>query len=203
MDWGRIAGVVADAAPLLGGLLGGPAGAAAGGIVAAALGVEAEPDAVARAIQADPEAALRLREIETAHRARLTALAVDAEAHRLTAETARLREVNETARREVASGDAYVRRMRPTAGYVVILTLGVEVLAACAVMLWRPEHAAAVAALIGALVTPQSIALSVLGVYVWRRSAEKLADAGALPAPGRGLIGAVAERIRGHGGPAS
>lgn len=58
-EWGAaLAPIIGAAGPLLGGALGGPAGALVGGIVgkglAAALGTEATPQAVAAAVQADP-----------------------------------------------------------------------------------------------------------------------------------------------------
>lgn len=58
-EWGAaLAPIIGAAGPLLGGALGGPAGALVGGIVgkglAAALGTEATPAAVAAAVQADP-----------------------------------------------------------------------------------------------------------------------------------------------------
>lgn len=76
MDWKDIAGAVGKAAPLLGTLLGGPAGAAVGGIVAAALGTDPTPDAVALAVQ-DPAIAVKLREIETTHQQRLQELQLE------------------------------------------------------------------------------------------------------------------------------
>lgn len=76
MDWKDIAGAVGKAAPVLGTLLGGPAGAAVGGIVAAALGTDPTPDAVALAVQ-DPASAVKLREIETTHQQRLQELQLE------------------------------------------------------------------------------------------------------------------------------
>lgn len=70
MEWQSIAGQLAQIGlPALGGLFGGPLGSTIGGLVgkgvAAALGVEATPAAVATAIQADPSgAAVKLAQIE-------------------------------------------------------------------------------------------------------------------------------------------
>lgn len=64
MDWKDIAGTVGKAAPLLGTLVGGPAGAAVGGLIASALGAAATPDDVSQALSTDPEAAVKLRQIE-------------------------------------------------------------------------------------------------------------------------------------------
>jgi len=64
MKWSDISGLVGKAAPLIGTVLGGPAGATVGAMVASALGVDAEPDAVAKAIQADPQAAVKLKQLQ-------------------------------------------------------------------------------------------------------------------------------------------
>ncbi|MEE7439658.1 hypothetical protein MFUR16E_00575 [Methylobacterium fujisawaense] len=70
MEWQSIAGQLAQIGlPALGGLFGGPLGSTIGGLVgkgvAAALGVEPTPQAVATAIAADPNAAaVKLAQIE-------------------------------------------------------------------------------------------------------------------------------------------
>lgn len=64
MNWKDIAGVVGKVAPLAGTLIGGPAGAAIGGLVAAALGTDNTPDAIHAAIATDPQAALKLAQWE-------------------------------------------------------------------------------------------------------------------------------------------
>lgn len=74
MDWKDIAGVVGKAAPILGTLVGGPAGAAIGGMIAAALGTGATPDAVQTAIASDPEAALKLAMYESDNKIKLQGL---------------------------------------------------------------------------------------------------------------------------------
>ncbi|MER1940518.1 hypothetical protein ABS755_07390 [Castellaniella sp. FW104-16D08] len=88
MDWKDIAGVVGKAAPIVGGLLGGPAGAAVGGLISTALGTDSSPDAVSAAILADPQAAIKLKELETNSRVQLQQLAVTAEQNRLQAAAA-------------------------------------------------------------------------------------------------------------------
>ena len=64
MDWKGIAKLVGKAAPLVGSTLAGPGGAVIGGMVANALGVEAEPSAVANAIKDNPDALLQLKQFE-------------------------------------------------------------------------------------------------------------------------------------------
>ena len=87
MDWKEIGNTAVKAgAPLLGGALFGPAGAAVGSIIAGKFGVspESTPEQVMAAITGDPDAALKLREIETTHIERLQEL----ENERLRIETA-------------------------------------------------------------------------------------------------------------------
>lgn len=71
MKWGDIGKKIAQSAPLIGGALGGPGGAAMGAVVASVLGVDAQPAVVAQAIQNDPQAALKLAEWEMKNAAHL------------------------------------------------------------------------------------------------------------------------------------
>ncbi|MFV0347287.1 MAG: hypothetical protein ACK5JO_01785 [Halodesulfovibrio sp.] len=73
MEWKDVAKTVSKAAPLLATVLGGPVGAvagAAGSLIGSLFGVEAEPDEVARMLQ-DPQALIRIRELEQEHAAML------------------------------------------------------------------------------------------------------------------------------------
>lgn len=63
MNWNSIKDAVGKVAPLAGTLLGGPAGAAVGGLISSALGVESTPGAVAAAL-GDPDAVVKLKELE-------------------------------------------------------------------------------------------------------------------------------------------
>ena len=62
--WDKIRNVVGSVAPVAGSLLAGPAGGAVGSMLANALGVDSTPDAVAAAIKSDPQAAVKIRQIE-------------------------------------------------------------------------------------------------------------------------------------------
>lgn len=77
MNWKDLGKQVASAAPVLGAALGGPIGGAAGSLIASVFGVENTPDAVEKAIKADPESAIKLRELEQRHIERLTELEND------------------------------------------------------------------------------------------------------------------------------
>ena len=104
MDWKDVAKVVSTAAPLLGSLLGGPQGAAVGTaikLIASALGVGPEPDEVMEAIKTDPDALVKVKELELKHQEELAKLALEQAKLELKAELARLADVDSARRREV------------------------------------------------------------------------------------------------------
>lgn len=184
MDWKDISGAVAKAAPILGLALGGPVGGAVGGLVSAALGVEAEPDKVHAALAADPQALVKLRELEKSHERELRAMVIQGESNRLA-------EVNATMRAEATSGDRFVSRWRPTFGYLMALTWAAQMFA----LAWTIVHDAAAAphviSAMASLGTIWSVGLAVVGVSVWKRSADKAVLAGADPAAGFKAIGGL------------
>ena len=73
MSWADVGKAVAKIAPVLGGVLGGPVGAiagAAGALVGSFLGVDADPEAITKAM-ADPDTLLKLKQLESDERQRL------------------------------------------------------------------------------------------------------------------------------------
>ena len=84
-----------------------------------------------------------------------------------------LSEINQTIRTEVTSDDVYVRRMRPTFGYLMAVTWAAQMLGLGYIMTFRPEAAPAVLDSMDALSTIWAVGLSVLGIYVYKRSEEK------------------------------
>ena len=82
MDWKELGRKIAGAAPLLGGIIGGPAGAGVGqvvNLVAGALGMapDTSADAIAQRLDMDPEALLKLRELESTHAEQLARIALE------------------------------------------------------------------------------------------------------------------------------
>lgn len=175
--WDSIKNTVAGAAPLLGSALGGPAGGAVGSLIANALGVEENPDAVQKAMQSDPEAAAKLQALQNEHQRELRRMVLEAE-------TARLGEINETYRKEIGSEDAFVRRARPMFLYVVAFSVAVEVLIAVYVIAVGASLSD-LATLYQALSIPQGIAAGMCGVYLKQRSNDKMVKAGMQP---KGLL---------------
>ena len=64
MNWSDLGRTVADFAPVLGRLLGGPAAAGIGKIIANEFGTKEDPEEVMKAIKSDPDAAVKLKKIE-------------------------------------------------------------------------------------------------------------------------------------------
>lgn len=186
-SWDGIKDTVGKAAPLLGSALGGPAGGAVGGLIASALGVEEKPDAVAKALESDPEAAIKLQELQQTHQR-------DLERMHLEAETARLSEINQTMRAEATANDGYVRRWRPTFGYMVALTWLVQSVAIAWAMVAEPAEAANLINAVTALTPMWGIALSILGINITSRSRDKRVAKGQ---DGSGLLDKLTEGLRG------
>jgi hypothetical protein len=82
-------------------------------------------------------------------------------------------EVNASLRAEVASSDPYVRRMRPTFGYLIAVSWACQMLAVAFTIFEEPEKANTVTAAMSNLDTIWTVGLSVLGIYVYKRSQEK------------------------------
>lgn len=88
MKWSDIGSMVEKAAPLVGTLLGGPAGAAVGSLVAAALGVMDDPEEVKAALAGNPDAFAKIQELQVNAKIQLQQLAVTLETTRIQAEGA-------------------------------------------------------------------------------------------------------------------
>jgi hypothetical protein len=118
MDWRDLGHKLADFAPLLGTLVGGPAGPAVGALIASTLGTRPNPDDVAQALVTSPDAAIKLRELEVQQRVQLQQLAVTAESNRLAADTAALQAVNATMQAEAKADHWPTYSWRPFCGFV-------------------------------------------------------------------------------------
>lgn len=86
MNWSEVGSIVGRAAPMVGTLLGGPAGAAVGALVASALGTSNDPDAVTAVLSTNPDAMVRVQELQTNAKVQLQQLAVTAEENRMRSE---------------------------------------------------------------------------------------------------------------------
>ncbi len=84
-----------------------------------------------------------------------------------------LTQINESLRTEVSSADAYVQRMRPTFGYLMAITWAAQMLGLAYVVVFDTDKAPAVMESMDSLSTIWGVGLSVLGIYVYKRSEEK------------------------------
>ena len=84
-----------------------------------------------------------------------------------------LSEINKTIRAEIISNDKYVRRMRPTFGYLMALTWAAQMFGIAYIIIFDTSRAGAVMAAMGSLSAIWGVGLSVLGIYVYRRSDDK------------------------------
>lgn len=175
MEWKDITGAISKAAPLIGTLIGGPAGAAVGGLVSAALGVDNTPDAVHEALKTNPEVALKLAQLESDQRVQLQTLAVTAEQNRLQAETAQAQSINATMQTEATSEHWATYSWRPFIGFAVAIDLVVSVVVVSAayggvifggtkadILAYIPAFLGSMAALVG-------IATPILGIASYFR----------------------------------
>lgn len=131
----------------------------------AAAGVGAAIDDLQRAVKngnVNPEQ----MQAAQAHIERMAAIESETQAKNIA-------QVNESLRAEVASSDAYVRRMRPTFGYMMAATWGAQMMAIAYVIVRDPRSAGTVLNAMESLGTIWAVALSVMGIYVYQRSAEK------------------------------
>jgi len=125
MDWKDVAGAIGKIAPMLGTLLGGPAAVAlnVGGMIASALGTDNTPSAVALALQTNPEAAVKIAEIESNERVRLQEMVTNITLAEISADTQTSGVVNQTMQSEAGSEHWPTYSWRPAIGLAVAVDL--------------------------------------------------------------------------------
>ena len=189
MDWGDLAETATKiGAPLIGTVLGGPAGAKVGSMVAALLDSDDDPDAVMKALQGDG-AADKIKVLEAENAAQLRTLSLEGEIRNIS-------EVNRTMRQEINSKHWYIRNARPTALYGATLSCIFLVLIAGFVLLFDAGKISALATLFQYVMVPVTALCAIGGVYVGKRSADKHVEAGHPPRQGilQTLIGRIGEK---------
>jgi hypothetical protein len=198
MDWSSIGKTIAKVAPIAAGILTGGASTAVtavGTLLSSVLGTDPTPDAVETALKADPDALLKVKQMELDNKIQLTKMHLEAETNQLMA-------INKTMQAEMASNDAYVRRWRPTYGYMIAVSWFIQMSTFTGALAYvfvtapanLPQVVASLGTVFGALTGLWGIALTVLGVNVSKRSADKQVQAGQEPAAG--ILAAIASRIQ-------
>lgn len=173
MDWKDLAQTVGKAAPLVGTLLGGPAGAAVGGLVAAALGTGNSPSEVQQALVTNPDAAVKLKELENQRELRLHELAADQAKAELAAASQNAGDVNKTMQTEAASEHWPTYGWRPAIGFSVALAVVLSVLtvflAYGAAMAGRAEGLQYLPGILAAVAGIIGVVSPILGIASWFR----------------------------------
>ncbi|PMK16046.1 3TM-type holin [Vibrio splendidus] len=192
--WDKIKSLLGSAAPLIGTVIGGPAGGAVAGMVASALGVDSSPKAIEQALINNPEALLKIKQLESDERVKLREFAfqhaeLESEERKLA-----IAQQASTMKVEMASHDPFVRRWRPTWGYTLCLSWALMFFGLFVVMIMEPKEAANVVNAIVALTPLISVALAVLGVNIHKRSVDKQIIAGQKPLS---LIGGLKQAVKG------
>lgn len=121
MNWSDIGNVVGKAAPLVGTLLGGPAGAAVGAMVANALNVPNDPEAVNSVLLGNPDALVKIQELQINAKVQLQQLTVTAAENEL--KYANAQYDAEAADRDSARKLAALQpsdRVRPTITFIML-----------------------------------------------------------------------------------
>lgn len=171
--------LAAKGLPMLGTLLGGPAGGAIGSLVASAIdGDVNDPAGMAEILTTNPEALVKLRELENSKVLRLQELVTQQALGELQEETRQLGEIAATMRGEQVSEHWQQYSWRPTWGFISAGAFGVVCLFVCwlayqAILGGKPEAIAMIPQLIGAFTMLFGIPATILGIASWHRGVEK------------------------------
>lgn len=166
MDWGSLGKKIADmGAQVLGEAIPVPGAGIAADLVSKALGADKDPDKISEALQQDPEAAAKLKQIEADHKEALKEIAAKTERKRMEEGSSRQSEVNETIRTGYQQGVLWRRAVGwAFAVTSVLVILGVVGMGFYAIHTNRPEIVKQLPNLIGALQPVFYSFLVVLGV---------------------------------------
>jgi Holin of 3TMs, for gene-transfer release len=173
MDWKDLSSVIGNVAPMLGTLIGGPAGAAVGGMVASALGAKSTPEAVNKAIKENPQWALKLAQVEADQKVRLQELTTEQAKIEISAQAQTTAEVNATMRAESVSEKWPQYSWRPAIGFAVafalILSVTTVFMAYFAAFFGRAEGLQYLPGILGAVAALLAVASPILGIASWFR----------------------------------
>lgn len=182
MNWKAVAQLAGKFAPLLGRVLGGPAGHVAGEILAGVLGVESDPESVLKALEVKADAEQVLRALELKHQGRLSEILLLQEQAVLAAAVQTTQTVNETMRAEIESEHWFYRSWRPAYGWLIGVCFFSVIMNSIALAWFKPESLPIFISFITSTVILWTMAFGVLGVYVHKRSVDKQLKAG-VPTP--------------------
>ena len=193
LNWQKLGDVLLQQGlPLLAGAVHPGIGLAAKLVVSELGGDPQSPDELARLVEsADADSIARLKALESRNRHELERLAIENE-------TARQRQVNMTMRAETKSDDAYVRRWRPTIGYIFAVEMALLFAGLFYVVIFKTDQAIEIIEAAAALGWIIGVQAGVLGVSVIQRSNDKKLAAGHPTGTANG-IARIVQSLRGTG----
>lgn len=175
MNWKDLAERVGKFAPMVGTVLGGPAGGVVGAMVASALGVDNNPSAVSDALAVNPDAAVKIAQIESDERVQLQRLVVEQANHEMTALVQHSSDINSTMRVEAAAEHWPTYSWRPAIGFAVAINVTLSVIvvafAYVGVMFFKVESEVLsyLPAMLGSMAALVAVASPILGIASWFR----------------------------------
>lgn len=177
MDWKDVGKkVVSLGAPLLGAALGGSGGATIGTMVAGLFGADpGSPGEILAKMQTDPEAAIKLREVELRHKERLEEIALERVRLDTQKEITALQEVNTTMRTESKSEHWAQWGWRPYWGFIsgtafLVVCIFVCFLGYKAIVGNDSDAVGSIPMVIGSFTTLFGIPGAILGISAWGRN---------------------------------
>lgn len=179
MDWKALGTKVADAAPILGTLLGGPQGAIVGSWIAKKFGTDNNPESILETLNKDAEWAFKLKQLEADQELQILTLQQQITLEEIKSHVTSLQAVNQTMQAESMSEDPWQRRWRPFIGFVFGGAFAVVTAWVCYLMylaLFERNHDAmrSIPDLVDTFTMLFAIPGAILGVSAWGRNQLKL-----------------------------
>jgi VIT1/CCC1 family predicted Fe2+/Mn2+ transporter len=172
MEWKNLSDIVGKSAPILGTLLGGPAGAAIGAIISSALGVENSPEEIKSKLEMDPALCVKLAEIESTQLIRLQELALENSKSEISAASQNISEINETFRQEIKAEHWIIYSWRPAIGFSVAIAIVLSLFCVffayfSAMFLGRNDFLLNLPGILTAIAGIIGVVLPILGINSW------------------------------------
>jgi len=180
MNFKDLATKIADASPILGGLLAGPGGALVGGWIAKKFGTSTtDPASIFSVLEQDAQWQFKIKELEVEKALEIERLQTQITLAEIQAQVSNIQAVNETMRAESSSDDLWQKRWRPFIGFVfggsfAVVTVWVCYLMYLSLFEGRQDAMRAIPDLVNTFTTLFAIPGAILGVSAWGRNQLKL-----------------------------
>ena len=203
MEWSSVGKSILKVAPMVGGLLLGPPGAALGAtvsMIASTLGVGPDPEEILNTIK-DPAMLLKLKELEITNRTELVRLQTESTVQQMAEETKRIQSVNETMRVEAKTEHWIQYAWRPiwglvSAGTFLMVSIFICIIAYKAITTGDGGSLGHIPLIIGAFTSLFSIPAAILGIASWHRGKEKIEGVKKEEIVAQGLISRVVDMVK-------